>query len=329
MLVNLNKILPKARKNGYAVGAFNINNLEICQAIIDAAEELNSPVVLQTSEGALKYAGMDYLAAIAHVAARGASVPVVFHLDHGKDETLVKTVIKSGLYTSVMYDGSSLPFKENLKRTKKIVKLAHARKMSVEAELGAIAGVEDLVSVKQKDAFFTDPKQAELFVKKTKCDALAISIGTAHGAFKKTPRQVHPERSRRTQGLKGDIKLDIKRLEQIAERVSVPLVLHGASGVDEKWLKKLHKKCFILGDCQRLSGAKGVPLAEKKKAIKHGVAKINIDTDLRIAFTAAVRETLLNDDEIFDPRKILGPARELMTHVVKEKMRAFGCAGKA
>ncbi len=315
MLVNLNSVLKKARKGGYAVGAFNINNLEIAQAIIDGAEQLNAPVILQTSEGALEYAGMDYLAAIAHVAAQGSSVPVVFHLDHGKNELLVKTAIKSGLYTSVMFDGSSHSLKENIKKTKQIVKLAHARKITVEAELGAIAGVEDLVNVKEKDAFFTDPQQAERFVKETKCDALAVSIGTAHGAFKKKA--------------KGDIKLDLKRLEEISKRVSVPLVLHGASGIDDKWLKRLHKQCSILGDCKRLAGAKGVPMSEEKKAIKHGVAKINIDSDLRIAFTASVRETLISDKTVFDPRKILGPARDLITQVVKEKIKAFGSAGKA
>lgn len=315
MLTNLNTILPKAQKGGYAVGAFNINNLEIAQGIIDAAEELGSPVILQTSEGALEYAGMDYLSAIAHVAAQGANVPVVIHLDHGKNEALVKTAIKSGLYTSVMYDGSSNPFKENIKKTKQMVKLAHGRKISVEAELGAIAGVEDLVNVKQKDAFFTDPKQAEIFVKETKCDALAISIGTAHGAFKKKAA--------------GDITLDLKRLKEISQRVSVPLVLHGASGIAEKWLNRLHKKCSILGDCSRLAGAKGVPISEEKRAIKLGVAKINIDSDLRIAFTASVRETIINDKQVFDPRKILGPARELVSDVVKEKIKAFGSAGKA
>mgnify|MGYP002725631777 CR=1 FL=1 len=315
MLTNLNSVLKKARKGGYAVGAFNINNLEIAQAIIDAAESLKAPVILQTSEGALNYAGMDYLAAIAHVAAHGASIPVVFHLDHGKNEVLVKTAIKSGFYTSVMYDGSAHNFKENIKKTKHMVKLAHTRKITVEAELGAIAGVEDLVKVKDRDAFFTNPAQAEIFVKETKCDALAISIGTAHGAFKKKA--------------KGDIKLDLKRLEQISKRVSVPLVLHGASGIDDKWIKRLHKQCSILGDCKRLAGAKGVPMSEEKKAIKKGVAKINIDSDLRIAFTASVRETIINDKEVFDPRKIMGPARDLVSQVVKEKIKAFGSAGKA
>ncbi len=315
MLVNLNTILQKARKGGYAVPAFNINNLEICQAVIDAAEELQSPVILQTSEGALEYAGMDYLAAIAHTAGESSPVPVVFHLDHGKNEELVKVAIKSGFYTSVMYDGSLHPFRENIKRTKALVKLAHAKKMSVEAELGPIAGVEDLVSVREKEAFFTDPAQAEQFVKETGCDALAVSINTAHGAYKSKAE--------------GPIALDLKRLKKISERVNIPLVLHGASGISKKWLDRLHKQCAKLGDCDRLAGAQGIPLAEEKKAIKLGVAKINIDSDLRIAFTTGVREVLLSNTHEFDPRKILGPARAAMTELAKEKIRAFGCAGKA
>ncbi|MBI4098586.1 MAG: class II fructose-bisphosphate aldolase [Candidatus Magasanikbacteria bacterium] len=314
MLVNLNVILQKARKGGYAVPAFNINNLEICQAVIDAAEALKSPVVLQTSEGALEYAGMEYLAAIAHVAAKNTPVPVVFHLDHGKNEKLVREAIHSGFYTSVMFDGSLLPFKQNVARTRAIVKLAHARKMTVEAELGPIAGVEDLVSVKEREAFFTDPAQAEQFVKETGCDALAISIGTAHGAYKSRAE--------------GPIKLDLKRLKEISARVKIPLVLHGASGISKKWLDRLHAQCAKLGDCDRLAGAHGIPLAEEKKAIKLGIAKINIDSDLRIAFTAGVRETLLSNTHEFDPRKILGPARARMTELVKEKIYAFGSHGR-
>ena len=310
MLVNLNKVLPKAHRGGYAVPAFNINNLEVCQAVMDAAEELQSPVILQTSEGALEYAGMENLAAIARIAAKNASVPVVFHLVHGKNEKLVREAIRSGLYTSVMFDGSLLPFKQNIARTRTIVKLAHARKMSVEAELGPIAGTEDLVSVREREAFFTDPAQAEQFVKETGCDALAVSIGTAHGAYK------------------GPAKLDLKRLAEIGKRVHIPLVLHGASGIDKKWLDRLHAECAKLGDCDRLAGAHGIPLAEEKKAIKLGIAKINIDSDLRIAFTASVREALLQEPHEFDPRKILGPARAAMTELAKEKIRAFGSSGK-
>lgn len=334
MLVNLNHILHKARKGGYAVPAFNINNLEICQAVIDAAEALKSPVILQTSEGALEYAGMEYLAAIARVAAKSAAVPVVFHLDHGKNEKLVREAIRSGFYTSVMFDGSLLPFKQNVTHTRAIVKLAHARKMTVEAELGPIAGAEDLVDVKKREAFFTDPTQAEQFVKETGCDELAISIGTAHGAYKLSPPFKGSLTGRASAGPGGvgggsAIKLDLKRLAEIGERVHIPLVLHGASGISKKWLNRLHAQCAKLGDCDRLAGAQGIPLAEEKNAIKLGIAKINIDSDLRIAFTTGVREVLLTNTHEFDPRKILGPARALMTELAKEKIRAFGCVGKA
>ncbi len=215
MLTTLSKVLKKANAGGYAVGAFNVNNLEFIQAIIDAAEAENSPVILSTSEGAISYAGMAELGVLAHIAAKKTKVPVVFHLDHGKDEKLITEAIKSGLYTSVMFDGSHLPYKDNLRITKKIVSLAHKHDVSVEAELGAIAGIEDFVSVEEKDAHLTDPEQALEFVNKTGCDALAIAIGTSHGAYK----------------FSGESKLDFKRLEQIEKLVKIPLVLHGASGI--------------------------------------------------------------------------------------------------
>lgn len=313
MLANLNDILPKARRGKYAIGAFNINNLEIAQAIIDAAVEMKSPVILQTSQGALEYAGMDYLAMIAHTAAESSPIPVVFHLDHGKNYDLVMTAIQSGLYTSVMYDGSHLPFDENIKQTKKVVTAAHKKGMSVEAELGRIFGQEDNISVSAKEIAYTDPKQAKEFVEKTGIDALAISIGTAHGANKFT----------------GKPKLDIQRLAEIKKKVKIPLVLHGASSVDKKMLKRMHHNCEKMGDCSRLAHAQGVPMAQEKKAILNGICKINVDTDLRIAFTVGVRETLLKNPHVFDPRKIIGPARDLMTKTVKEKIKAFGSANKA
>lgn len=308
MLVTLQDILPKARTHGYAVGAFNINNLETCQAIVEAAAELNAPVILQTSEGAIAYAGMYYLAAIAQVAAISESIPIVFHLDHGKNKKLVEHAIASGWYSSVMYDGSSLPFKENIRTTKEIVRKAHAKKISVEAELGPIAGVEDQVSIQEKEAFLTDPDQVQEFVEKTHCDALAISIGTRHGAYK---------------NFGGTIKLDLPRLKKIAAQTNIPLVLHGASSVSQKWLQRLHADCTTLGDCERLAEAHGIPEIQEKKAIALGVAKINVDTDLRIAFTAGIREILLQDTNVIDPRKIVGNAKTLMKAVVKEKIRLF------
>lgn len=312
MLVNLTHILPHARKNGYAIGAFNINNLETAQAIVNAAVALKSPIILQTSEGALEYAGMVYLAGIAHIAGRINSIPIVFHLDHGKNFDLVLSAIESGLYTSVMYDGSSLSFEENVRNTKKIIERAHAKNISVEAELGRIYGVEDTVSVGKKEATYTDPDEAEEFVKRTKCDALAIAIGTAHGSHK---ADTVP-------------KLDLVRLKKIAQKVSVPLVLHGASSVSHQMIKKLKNQCSLLGDCGRIENAQGIPETQIKKAVALGVAKVNIDTDLRIAFTASVRETLMHDATVFDPRKILGPARNLMEQIVQHKIKLLGSAGK-
>lgn len=306
MLVSLNKVLKKAHKGNYAVGAFNINNLEGLQSIIEAAVIEKSPVIISTSEGAIAYAGMEELGALTHLAANRVKVPVVFHLDHGKDERLVEKAIKSGLYTSVMYDGSVNSFKVNIKRTKRLVKMAHARGISLEAELGAIAGIEDFVSVSEKDANFTNPEEALRFIQETGCDALAVAVGTSHGAFK----------------FKGVSKLDYKRLAEIKRLTRMPLVLHGASGVPQS-IKKL---CLRYG-C-KIEKAKGVSDSTIRKAISLGINKINIDTDLRIAFDAGVRSFLKLEPEIIDPRKILGRAKEIMTTVVRRKMRLFGCSGK-
>lgn len=311
MLVNLNKILPIARRKKYAVGAFNINNLETAQGIISAAAKLRAPVVLQTSEGALEYAGMEYLAAIGHVAAEyNKTLPIVLHLDHGKDEALVERVIKSGWYSSVMFDGSRYPYAKNISVTRRIVELAHERGLSVEAELGPIMGQEDLVNVSSKDAAFTDPAQVKKFVAETKCDALAISIGSAHGAVK----YVAGEKP----------ALDLKRLEKIASLTSIPLVLHGASSVPHELLVELHKSCSVTGDCERIHNAVGVPESQIKKAIALGICKVNVDTDIRIAFTAAVREKLLTDTSFIDPRKLLSPARDAVQKLVEKKIKLFG-----
>jgi fructose-bisphosphate aldolase, class II len=304
MLTTLSNVLTRAKKGRYAVGAFNINNLEILQAIMAAAEAENSPVIISTSEGAIKYAGMDELGALVHLAAKRSKRPVVFHLDHGTNYNLVMRAIKSGLYTSVMFDGSPLPYKENVRKTKKIVTLAHKRGVSVEAELGSIAGIEDFVSVADKDAHLTDPEQARDFVEKTGCDALAVAVGTSHGAYK----------------FSNESQLDFKRLAQIEKHVSVPLVLHGASGIPSN-IKKL---CTKFG-C-KIDKAKGVSDAHIKKAVSLGVHKVNIDSDLRIAFSAGTRKFLKENPEVIDPRKILGEAKEVMTKVVVQKMRMLGCA---
>lgn len=307
MLTSLTTVLTKAQKKKYAVGAFNINNLEFLQAVLQAAEEEKSPVILATSEGALAYAGMNELGTLVRLAAKKTKHPVVFHLDHGKNEQTVIKAIKSGYYTSVMFDGSALSYKENIHKTKKIVALAHKYKISVEAELGSIAGIEDFVSVKERDAHLTSPDQAVDFVKQTGCDALAIAIGTSHGAFK----------------FKGDCRLDFKRLQEIRKKLNIPLVLHGASGVPAA----IKYQCLKYG-C-KIKQAKGVSDTSIKKAIELGVSKINIDTDLRMAFDAGIRRLLLEHPEIIDPRKILTPGKELITQVVRHKMRLFGSSGKA
>lgn len=306
MLVSSKPMLLKAMKGGYAVGAFNVNNMEMVQAIVDAAVLEHAPVIMQTSEGALAYGRVDYLYALVKKAAE-AKVPIAFHLDHGKEEKLVKAMIKLGLHTSVMFDGSPLPFAANILKTKAIVKLAHRKKIQVEAELGAIAGIEDFVSVSDRDAHLTSPDQAAEFVQKTGCDSLAIAIGTSHGAYK----------------FKGSSHLDIERLKEIKAVVDVPLVLHGASGVP-LWLKR---RCLDAG-CE-IEEAKGVSDESIARAVAGGINKINVDTDLRIAFTAAVRQALRDDPANIDPRKYLAPARDLMTKVVRHKMQLFGCSGKA
>ena len=305
MLVTTKSLLVPARRKHYAVPAFNVNSLEFLRAVMDAAVKLKSPVILQTSEGAVAYAGMDYLVAIANVAAQ-EKIPVALHLDHGKDINVLKQAIKSG-YTSIMFDGSSFPYDKNVALTKKVVALAHAKGVSVEAELGAIAGIEDFVSVAARDAHLTNPTEAATFVRATRCDALAVAIGTSHGAFK----------------FSGRTHLDIARLKKIAAAVAIPIVLHGASGVAEDAVELAEKYGAKLGK------ARGVLDADIKQAIKHGVAKVNIDTDLRLAFTAGIREAVHDLPKVIDPRKLLAPASVLMRETAMQKMKLFGSAGKA
>jgi len=305
MLVPAIKVLKNARERHYAVPAFNVNNLEFLKAVIEAAVKLRSPIIVQTSEGAIEYAGMDYLVAMARIAAK-APIPVVFHLDHGKNLKTIKQAIQSG-YTSVMFDGSSLPWAENVAKTQQVVKWARAKKVSVEAEIGAIAGIEDFVSVKEKDAHLTNPEQAAEFLKKTKCDTLAVAIGTAHGAYK----------------FKGETHLDIDRLKKIAKLVKAPIVLHGASGVLEDVVKIAEYHGAKLG------AARGVLDKDIQEAIKYGVSKVNIDTDLRLAFTAGIREAVDEMKTVIDPRKLLEPAIILMREVAQRKIMLFKSEGKA
>ena len=310
MLSTLKKILADADKDGYAVGAFNVNNLEILQAVIETAVKEKSPVIVQTSEGAIEYAGMDYLVAMIRTAAK-APVPVAIHLDHGKNLAVIKKAIQSG-YTSVMFDGSLLPFEENVATTRQVVAWAKKKGVSVEAELGAIKGVEDLHSVSEKQAFFTNPDQAKDFVKRTGCDALAVSIGTAHGAFK----------------FKTAPELDIERLKKIDAAVKVPIVLHGASGISPELVARTRQLCDQLEDCNRLADAIGVPDTEIRRAIRYGVRKINIDSDLRIAFVAGLREAIIRNHKSIDPRALLAPSKKLMKEVVAHKMELFGSHGR-
>jgi fructose-bisphosphate aldolase class II len=305
MIVNLKKVLQRAQKGRYAVPAFNINDLEILWAVLRAAEAEKSPLIIQTSEGAIEYAGLDYLVSAVEVAAK-TKLPVVLHFDHGKNLSLLHKAINGG-YSSVMFDGSLLPYDENVRDTEKVVRWAHARGVSVEAELGAIRGVEDLVSVSEREAILTNPGEAAEFVRKTGCDALAVAIGTSHGAYK----------------FKGKPKLDILRLQKIRKAVKIPLVLHGASGVPQDIVK------MAISCGADLAEAKGVSDSEIKKAIANGICKINIDTDLRLAFSAAVRCKLKEDKKAIDPRKILGPAMELMQDIARRKMRLCGSAGRA
>lgn len=283
MLVTGKEILEHAHRYNYAVGAFNVNNMEIVQAIVEAAEETNSPVILQASQGGLKYAGVEYIAELGKLAARLAKVPVALHLDHGTDFDQVMLCIRHG-FSSVMIDGSKHEFKENIEITRKVIEVAHAVGVSVEAELGKIGGTEDNITVDEREATFTDPEEAKIFVDETNVDSLAIAVGTAHGVYK------------------GEPKLDFERIKTIKELINIPLVLHGSSGV---------------------------PAESIKKAVASGINKINIDTDLRIAFTQAVRDFLNANPNNIDPRKMLLPGKEAMKAVIKEKMELFGSVGRA
>ena len=305
-LVSSKDILVPAREGGYAVGAFNTSNLEITQAILEAAHELKSPVLIATSSSAIKYAGFDNIHCTVKNIADELDVKVALHLDHGADLDICKACLDHG-WTSVMIDASKHEFEENIRVTRSVVEAAHAVGVPVEAELGKLKGIEDEVVVAARDASLTDPDQAAEFVDKTGCDFLAVAIGTSHGAYK----------------FKGDPRLDLERLSEIAGRTEIPLVLHGASSVPADVLERASKYGA------KLPGAKGVPLEAIKQAIGHGIAKINIDTDLRLAFTGAVRQILTDSPEVFDPRKIVGEAREAIKQVVKSKMEAFGSAGKA
>jgi fructose-bisphosphate aldolase class II len=305
-LVSSKEILLRARQHGYAVGAFNTSNLEISQAIFEAAQELGSPVIVATSESAIEYAGFENLYNMVRHMADYFNVKAALHLDHGKDLDLAVKCIRHG-WTSVMIDASKQEYEKNVATTSMVVEIAHMAGVPVEAELGRLAGIEDLVSVGEREAALTDPGQAAEFAERTGCDFLAVAVGTSHGAYK----------------FKGEPRLELDRLSEIAGKVSIPLVLHGASSVPESVLETAARYGA------KLPGAKGVPEDAIREAVKRGIAKINIDTDLRLAFTGAIRRVLAESPEVFDPRKIVGDAREAIKEVVKRKIRLFGSAGKA
>ncbi|MCT4562949.1 MAG: class II fructose-1,6-bisphosphate aldolase [Maledivibacter sp.] len=298
-LITSKEMFKKAYEGKYAIGAFNVNNMEIIQGIVDAAKEEKSPLILQVSAGARKYAKPAYLRKLVEAAILDTDLDVVLHLDHGADFEICKQCIDDG-FTSVMIDGSKHPFEENIELTKRVVEYAHQKGVVVEAELGKLAGIEDDVNVAAKDASFTDPDQAVEFVERTGVDSLAIAIGTSHGAYK----------------FKGEPKLDFERLETITHKLSgYPLVLHGASTVIPEFVEACNK----YGG--NIPGAKGVPEDMLRRAAKLGVCKINIDTDLRLAMTAAIRKEIVENPEVFDPRKYLGKGRDAIQKMVKHKIK--------
>jgi len=298
-LVTTKEMFKKAYEGNYAIGAFNVNNMEIIQGIVDAAKDEKSPLILQVSAGARKYAKHVYLMKLVEAAIEDTGLPIALHLDHGEDFEICKSCVDGG-FSSVMIDGSKYSFEENIAITKRVVEYAHERGVVVEAELGKLAGIEDAIVVDSKDAVYTNPDQAVEFVERTGVDSLAIAIGTSHGAYK----------------FKGEPKLDFERLEKITKLLpNYPLVLHGASTV----LPEFVELCNKYGG--NVAGAQGVPENLLRRAAQLGVCKINIDTDLRLAMTASVRKHLYENSGDFDPRQYLKPAREAIKNMVAHKMR--------
>ena len=298
-LVTTKEMFAKAINSDYAIGAFNVNNMEIIQGIVEAAEIENAPLILQVSAGARKYAKPIYLLKLVEAAIEDTGVDVALHLDHGEDFDICKKCVDDG-FTSVMVDGSKHPFEENIALTKQVVDYAHARGVVVEAELGKLAGVEDNIKVDARSATFTDPDEAAEFVERTGVDSLAIAIGTSHGAYK----------------FKGEPYLDFERLKKIHALIpDTPLVLHGASSV----LREFVDRCNEFGG--EIPGAQGVPEDMIHEAVNYGICKVNVDTDLRLAMTAEIRRVLTEHPEEFDPRKYLGPGRDAITRMVQHKIR--------
>ena len=309
-LVTTTEMFKKAYEGGYAIGAFNVNNMEIIQGITEAAKEENAPLILQVSAGARKYAKHVYLLKLVEAAIEDTGLPIALHLDHGEDFEICKACVDGG-FSSVMIDGSKHSFEDNIRITKEVVEYAHAHGVTVEGELGKLAGIEDAVNVSEKDASYTDPDQVEEFVSRTGVDSLAIAIGTSHGAYKFKP------------GQKPQLRFDI--LEEVAKRLpNFPIVLHGASSVMQEYVQIVNK----FGGS--MPNAIGVPEDMLRQAAKMAVCKINIDSDLRLAMTASIRQHLYEHPDHFDPRQYLKPARENIKEVVRHKIRdVLGCNGKA
>ena len=309
-LVTSKEMFEKAYKGGYAIGAFNVNNMEIIQGITGAAAELKAPVILQVSKGARAYANRTYLMKLVEAAVIETGLPICLHLDHGDSFELCKSCIDDG-FTSVMIDASSKPFAENIALTRQVVEYAHDHGVVVAAELGTLAGIEDEVNVSAEDSSYTRPEEVEEFVSKTGCDSLAIAIGTSHGAYKFKP------------GTKPQLRFDV--LEEVEKKLpGFPIVLHGSSSVPQQFVEKINK----FGG--NMPGAIGVPEDQLRKAASMAVCKINIDSDLRLAMTASIREYLALHPDHFDPRQYLKPARQAIQDMVAHKIvDVLGCDGKA
>src|SRR3989344_158536 len=303
MLADTKILLNKANKGHYAIGHFNINNMEIVQGVVQAGAKLKAPLILATSEGAVEYAGMNFLYDLAVTASSLVNIPIALHLDHGRNVDLIKKAIRKG-YSSVMVDGSHLPFAQNVRLTKSIVALAHRKGIPVEAELGTIGGVEDTIS--SRKILYTDPDQAKEFVDTTDCDFLAVALGTSHGAYK----------------FKGKVQLHLHALRKIKEKTKIPLVLHGASGVPKDVVAMAERYGA------NLPGVEGVPDSQIRKAVLAGINKVNTDTDLRLAFDAGVRKALQEAPQDFDPRHILAPARTLIQSEVERRIKMLGSDGR-
>ena len=319
-LVTSKKMFEDAYKGGYAVGAFNVNNMEIIQGIVQAGTKLNAPLILQVSKGARAYANHTYLVKLVEAAVETSGLPIVLHLDHGPDFETCKACIDGG-FTSVMIDASSKPFAENIEITKKVVEYAHDHGVVVEAELGTLAGIEDEVKVAAHEASYTHPEEVEEFVSKTGCDSLAIAIGTSHGAYKFKPEQC----TRNAEGILVPPELRFDILAEIEKKLpGFPIVLHGASSVPQEYVKIINTHGGALKD------AVGIPEEQLRRAAKSAVCKINIDSDGRLAMTAAIRKIFVDQPAEFDPRKYLGPARDELKKLYMHKCESvLGSAGQA